>query len=104
MIIPKEITVGDTTYEIMCTKPRVESPLGTCDYVSGLITVADAAFMHTPRKYELVELAPEEQYDTFWHELTHAILYDMGNQLHRDERFVTAFSRRLSEAILSAKL
>jgi predicted SprT family Zn-dependent metalloprotease len=46
----------------------------------------------------------EEIDDTFWHELTHCILYDMGNSLCDNERFVTAFANRLSQAVNSAKL
>jgi predicted heme/steroid binding protein len=41
--------------------------------------------------------------DTFWHELTHAILYDMGHDLSSNERFVTAFANRLCDAVNSAK-
>jgi predicted heme/steroid binding protein len=42
--------------------------------------------------------------DTFWHELTHAILYDMGHDLSSNERFVSAFANRLCDAVNSAKL
>jgi len=42
-------------------------------------------------------------YDTFWHELTHAILYEMGHPLRKDEDFVTKFSGLLNTAILSAE-
>jgi len=42
-------------------------------------------------------------YDTFWHELTHAILKDMGSKLEANEDFVCAFSSRLNKAILSAR-
>ena len=41
--------------------------------------------------------------NTFWHEMTHAILDDMGHDLTHNERFVTAFANRLSDAIDSAK-
>ena len=40
---------------------------------------------------------------TFWHELVHAILYDMNHPLYRDERFVTRFAQRLSQSIRTAK-
>ena len=49
-------------------------------------------------------LAGAEIRDTFWHEMTHAILEDMGRHtLNRDERFVTQFANRLSAAIDSAR-
>ena len=42
--------------------------------------------------------------ETFWHELTHAILHDMGeHQLNNRESFVEEFSRRLSAAIRTAR-
>lgn len=50
-----------------------------------------------------VRFKKEDVYDTFWHELTHAILKDMGSKLEADEKFVTAFSERLTNAILSAR-
>jgi hypothetical protein len=41
--------------------------------------------------------------ESFWHELVHAILYDMDeHKLNRNEAFVTAFAKRLSEAVDSA--
>lgn len=42
--------------------------------------------------------------DSFWHELVHAILYDMGrHNLNRDEAFVIGVASRLSKAIDSAR-
>lgn len=42
--------------------------------------------------------------ENFWHELTHAILHDMGeHKLNSNERFVVEFSKRLSQAIKSAR-
>jgi hypothetical protein len=46
----------------------------------------------------------EELDDTFWHELTHIILQDMGNDLTDNENFVTAFANRLTQAVNSSKL
>jgi len=40
---------------------------------------------------------------TFWHELTHAILFDMGRADWDDETFVVEFSRRLEQAVHSAR-
>jgi hypothetical protein len=42
--------------------------------------------------------------DAFWHEVTHAILNDMGRDtLNRDEKFVTEFANRLTQVIKTAK-
>jgi hypothetical protein len=40
---------------------------------------------------------------TFFHELTHAVLYEMQHPLARDEKFVTEFARLLSGAVETAK-
>jgi hypothetical protein len=50
------------------------------------------------------KLPDKEVSDTFWHEVTHAILEDMDHPMYRDERFVTAFANRLNEVVLTAKL
>lgn len=44
-----------------------------------------------------------ERSETFWHELTHAILHDMKNDLTYNEKFVIAFSKRLDQAIKTAR-
>jgi len=41
--------------------------------------------------------------DTFWHEVTHAILHDMGSKLYNNEKFVNGFSDRLNKVVLTAK-
>jgi hypothetical protein len=48
-----------------------------------------------------IELGSDDPY-VFWHEVTHAILHDMGEDW-RDEKFVIAFSKRLNQAIQTAK-
>lgn len=40
---------------------------------------------------------------TFWHELTHAVLFEMGDKLATNEAFVTEFARLLSGAIETAR-
>ena len=45
----------------------------------------------------------EEIDDTFWHELVHTILYEMGHRLYNNEAFVTEFAGHLAKAINSAK-
>jgi len=42
--------------------------------------------------------------ETFWHEVTHAILHDMKDPHWNDEKFVTAFSKRLNQVINTAVL
>lgn len=42
---------------------------------------------------------PAEIRQTFWHEVTHAILHQMKHPLWNDEPFVEQFSQLLSQAI-----
>jgi hypothetical protein len=99
MKLPKEVTVGKTRYrvtspvEIICSK---DSCRGIVDYDLQLIQVA--------KQNAYGSYTTAERDETFWHELTHAILDDMGeDKLNRNEKFVTAFSQRLDKAIRTAK-
>ncbi len=98
MKIPRQISVGRKTYVI--TRPHtIQDPAsyGRTYYDENRIEIA--RFDNQGNTFE-----QEEIDDTFWHELTHCILYDMGNSLCDNERFVTAFANRLSQAVNSAKL
>lgn len=95
--LPKEIKVGAKKYVVLRKYQKARrGDLGEINYDAGTILV-------TTRDTRGNRLAKEEQTETFWHELTHGILRDMGSRLHRDEQFVTRFARRLNKAILSAK-
>jgi len=97
MKIPTEITVGKNTYKIQFTyKIHNPSSLGRTHYDLKLINLAKLDSYGTP-------LEEVEVDDAFWHELTHAILHDMGHDLCDNERFVTAFANRLTNAVNSAK-
>jgi len=69
--------------------------LGHIDYGAKTISVA--------HYLDNIKLSKHERSDTFWHELTHAILHDMDSRLVNDESFVTRFAYRLNNAINSAK-
>ena len=97
MKIPKQVTVGKKTYKI--ARPHtVQDPAsyGRTYFDDKLIELA--VYDKFGNKY-----STEEVDDTFWHELTHAILYDMGHSLWDNEVFVTAFANRLTDAVNSAK-
>lgn len=86
--IPKSVVIGRTRYDIVVQAlPR--KGFGCIYYAQRVIQIA-------PRRESGMEL-------TFWHELTHAILHDMGHGLANNERFVEQFSRRLHKAIKSAR-
>jgi hypothetical protein len=96
--IPKQITIGSTTYEIR--QPKHIKRRGMMGELNLDKCVVDVA---TNSNISGIRFKAEDRFDTFWHELTHAILYDMGSKLNEDEKFVTAFANRLNQAILSAK-
>ena len=96
--LPKKIKVGDRWYsvEIVETMER-KAQMGCVYYGTGDIKIATKSNI-TDKPY------PKEDVDnTFWHELTHAILYDMGHSLYKNENFVTRFANRLAKAIKTAK-
>ena len=98
MRIPKKLKVGKRWYKVSVVNKMPQfGMMGSTNYKTADITVATHSTM-TDKRYK-----PEQVSDTFWHELTHAILYDMGSELNTDEKFVTEFSNRLNQAILSAK-
>jgi len=98
MQIPKRIRVGSIEYAtIMVDKAKRQDTLGTIDYTHGIIWLAKKDAYGN-------KLDKEELADSFWHEMTHAVLHDMKHDLCSDEKFVGAFANRLSLAVDSAKL
>lgn len=90
--LPKRIKIGRTNYEVATMHEIEDDPraMGRISYGLKRIEIAT--------KYPAVEVR-----NTFWHEVTHGILQDMGSELTDNERFVVAFANRLSDAIDSAK-
>ena len=99
MKIPKQVTVGKT-------KIKIDQPVslmvdktgcrGSFDRSDNSIDVAKKDLRGNA-------YSADERSETFWHELTHAILHDMQNKLSYDEKFVTGFSQRLDQAIKTAR-
>jgi hypothetical protein len=100
MKIPNKIRVGRKKYRVeKVEKIKFHRPVsGRVDYWDKVITLATHS-VHTKKPHP-----PAYMSESFWHELTHAILYDMGHGLARNESFVTRFSSRLNNAILSAEV
>jgi hypothetical protein len=100
MKIPKEVTIGRTPHLVYTKKHLMVGKSlcrGSFDEAKHTITIAQG---NTERGYIY---DADERSNTFWHELTHAILYDMGCKLTHDEKFVTAFSDRLDQAVKTAR-
>ena len=100
MRTPKQFTIGNTPH-LVCTEKQImvgnKICHGSFDEETHTITIAKGNPLRG-YKYDA-----DERANTFWHELTHAILYDMGNKLTHDEKFVTAFADRLDQAIKTAR-
>ena len=99
MPIPKEVTVGKTKIKInqpTSLMVRGKPCRGCFDRSDNSIDVAR-------KDVQGYYFSREERRETFWHEITHAILHDMKNKLSYDEKFVTAFSQRLDQIVKTAK-
>ena len=98
MKLPKKLKIGSKWYTVEVVKfSDKHGTMGNCDYNERLITVATHSTLSRKRyKTEDIE-------DTFWHEVVHCILYDMGHKLESNEKFVTDFANRLTKAINSAR-
>ena len=96
--IPRKIRVGKRLYsveilEAMCNKNH----MGQIDFNKRLIQLSRKT--HTGAAYTADDVT-----ESFWHELVHAILYDMGeHKLNSRENFVEEFSARLAKAIKTAR-
>ena len=99
MIIPKQVTVGRTLYTVLQKETLPYYRRGCISYRSQTIEIA-----RRPVNPKAAAYRDTERCTTFWHEVTHAILYDMGHRLWSNEDFVTQFSTRLSKAIRTARL
>ena len=97
-VIPKSLRVGGQELEVRLVERCKNNELGTCCVAQGFIEIAE---MYNREAI----VVPSVQFNTFLHELTHAILDTMGeNELSANEKFVNTFSSFLAEAITSSKL
>jgi hypothetical protein len=97
MQIPKQVTVNTTRYAVESVQQISGKRRGYIHYDDKYIKVAT----HNPVTGK--PRSERQQAQTFWHEMTHAILRDMGHRLASNEEFVDAFATRLNDAIYSAK-
>lgn len=120
MMIPKSFRLGTKRYRIQLRLVLPARSLGEVYYDARYLFLAlfrqvtppPGFGKATPRKEgatyiagaEAVRRSDSEMSETFWHEVTHAILHDMGDPLWKNEKFVTQFSKRLNQVIHTAKL
>ena len=98
-LIPRLIRVGNKRYSVEVIEALLDKQtIGRIQYDEQRIQIG-LRNGQTNRKLPAADIR-----DSFWHELVHAILYDMGrHNLNRDEAFVIGFAGRLSKAIDSAR-
>lgn len=96
--IPRRIKVGDKMYSVdIIQSMQKKRDMGRVWYELQRIQIGQTSNVDG-RKYSDIQMS-----ETFWHELVHAILYEMGSGLYNNERFVHEFAMHLSRAIHSAK-
>ena len=95
--IPETISVGGVLHEIVQVERCADNNLGNCCVAEGRIEIADK--WDKDRKQ-----CQDSKRQTFYHELTHAILDTMGeSELSKNEKFVNTFSSFLNEALRNAR-
>lgn len=97
-LFPRHLFIGKHRYKVK--QPRIlyrYGCMGEVRYQDKEIEVATHS-SRTGRKF-----SASQAQDTFWHEVTHAILYEMGHKYYKDERFVTHFAHYLNRAIRTAR-
>jgi len=99
MNLPRKLKVGDNWYSIEVVEAmREKGYMGRVYYPEQKIKIGKKSAANG-RKFSKADM-----HDTFWHEVVHAILADMGeHQLNNNERFVEEFSARLAKAIQTAR-
>ena len=104
MKIPKSVKIGEHIVKIKQNKHvivRGDSIRGSFTWdVDNKKPVEMQIASHHANGYKY---PVADKSETFWHEITHAILFDMDHKQKADERFVSAFAERLNQAIRSAK-
>ena len=96
--IPRLLRIGRRKYSVEVVEAMIEKNfMGKVNY--------DTKSIHIGKRSNLTgKPYTKRQIDnTFWHEVTHAILYEMDHSLYANEKFVTEFSNRLADAINTAR-
>lgn len=94
--IPDSITVGGAEMEVRIVDRCDDNSAGSCFLFGGYIEIAE-----TVNKSD--KQSAGSKANTFYHELTHAILDTMGEgELSKNEKFVNCFAGFLTEAMANA--
>lgn len=94
---PRQIKVGGQTIEVRDVERCNNNNVGEAHICGGFIEIADKL-----DKDETQSISSKR--NTFFHELVHIILANMGeHELNDNEKFVCSFSGFLNEAMADAK-
>lgn len=99
MELPKKFKIGATAYRVeQPLHPQHELQRGCINFKQGLVIVPVlSGRTNRPR-------SEKSRITTFWHEVVHGILHDMGHaRLCRDELFVDDFAERIVDVITTAR-
>ncbi len=86
-------TVNGNAFRVRL-EPARSADYGSINYRARLVRV------HTHDKFGY-PYSEGKQHETFLHEVTHAVLHEMGHPQWNDETFVTTFAELLHEALSS---
>ena len=99
MKIPKQFQISKKLYTVSLVQSMSRK------YSMGQIIYQEKSIQIARNSSDLLHRYTEaEKNYVFYHELTHAILEDMGHRLYNNEPFVEKFSKRLHEAIRTARV
>lgn len=89
MKIPEKIKIGGTEYSVEKVPGIPDRLMGDCNYAATTIRLAETI--------DSITTSSESMRSTFFHELTHAILAEMGSELNSNEEFVQTMSTFINQ-------
>ncbi len=96
-VLPSSLKIGKRRYEVNVQRHILRATRGPVNYTYGFIRLATHN-TRTGRNFHHAEV-----HDTFWHKVTHGILWEMGNRPYQNEKLVGQFANLLTKAIESAR-
>ena len=96
-VLPSSLKIGSRRYAVKVQRHVSRATRGQVNHTYGFIRLATHS-TRTGRKFRSAQV-----HDTFWHEVTHGTLWEMGHRLHQNEKFVGQFANLLTKAIESAR-
>lgn len=95
MLIPHQFRVKRKTFKVHGGKPR--------SWLRGKVHHDEQRVWVYERDKVGNPMLPAERRETFFHELTHVVLYEMKHPLWCNEEFVDEFARLFTQAINTSK-